>query len=672
MSNIVRASAELKQFLAAPAAKPKYDSAFAAHGFWTMGVVLMRNLRFKSKAAVICLMFLIPMSLVSWNYVNQTLENISFSAKERQGVEYNQIVFQMIDYAQQLRRDSGLAIANAGAAATVEATKEKLKVLQAKLAEAEKKYGADFGSAKAFAQVQAAYAETASAKTADEVLLVHGKHIKALLELMGLVTDGSKLTLDPEVASFYMMDASLGHMPQVIDQTGLLGGKGIATLQRGNVSPKQSVELISLHAVAANEFEGLQEALGKAVVADPALAKQVDTKKISSDISSFITVFEKNFVETQNFSPEFQIAFVSHANKALEEQHQLAGHMLAELDEILANRIAGMKNALYTGFGLFIFFMLLAAYFFYSFFLVTRGGLQTIQKHLNEMSVGDLRVSPAVPWGKDETADVIIDLRRTYNALHELIRTVRHSARALHHTSSEISSASLDLSSRSENAAASLEEQAAAIEEIGSTVNNTTDKALMAARFAADNANVAEEGGKVIVDVVDTMHNIHASSSKISDIISVIDGIAFQTNILALNAAVEAARAGESGRGFAVVASEVRSLAHRSADAAKEIKSLISNSVDQINSGTVVVEKAGATMNTMVNNARQINSYLTEIASASKEQATGVSQVATAINELDEHTQQNAALVEETAAAAGALTQQAETLQSEIANFIVA
>jgi methyl-accepting chemotaxis protein len=412
--------------------------------------------------------------------------------------------------------------------------------------------------------------------------------------------------------------------------------------------------------------------LAKAVAKTPSLAKKINAGQTMDETKAFIAYARKNVVDHQEFTPEVQASYLAAANKTIDGQYQLAQRLMDELDALLATRVSSMKTSLYTISSVFVVCLLSATYFFFTFFKVTSGGLLLIRKHLQEMSTGDLRIAPSPPWGRDETADVIHDLRQAYDSLHELIRTVRHSARALHATSSEIAAASLDLSARTESAAASLEEQSAAMEEIGSTVGNTTDKASMAAKFASDNAHVAEEGGKVIASVVETMHNIHASSSKISDIISVIDGIAFQTNILASNAAVEAARAGEQGRGFAVVASEVRSLAHRSADAAKEIKTLIANSVEQINSGTVVVEQAGTTMTTMVGNAKQINEYLTDIAVASKEQSQGVSQVASAIHELDEHTQQNAALVEETSAASGALTQQAETLQKEIANFLVA
>jgi methyl-accepting chemotaxis protein len=217
-----------------------------------------------------------------------------------------------------------------------------------------------------------------------------------------------------------------------------------------------------------------------------------------------------------------------------------------------------------------------------------------------------------------------------------------------------------------------LEEQASAMEEIGSTVAHTAGTAQEAAEFSVRNARVADQAGDTIQQVVSTMQRIHASSAKIGDIIGVIDSIAFQTNILALNAAVEAARAGEQGRGFAVVASEVRNLAQRSAGAAKEIKELISASVEQINDGTRVVQSAGDVMAEVVASARQINTLLSEIATASKEQAAGVEQVGQAIQELDRNTQQNAALVEETSAAAAALKAQAELLQKEIANFRVA
>ena len=345
---------------------------------------------------------------------------------------------------------------------------------------------------------------------------------------------------------------------------------------------------------------------------------------------------------------------------------------LPALDALQAARVGAMERRLIGVAVAVAAVLLLAAYLFYSFFLVTRGGLLLISQHLQEMAEGDLRKAPSMPWGNDEPAKVILDLRTAYDSLHLLIRKVRHSARTLLAASHEISESSVDLSNRTEAAAASLGVQAQSMEQIGTTVAATAELAAMAAAFAVENADVAEKGGRVFDEVVSTMREIHASSSKISDIIGVIDSIAFQTNILALNAAVEAARAGESGRGFAVVASEVRSLAKRSADAAREIKGLISVSVEKVEGGTRIVEGAGMTMKEVVTNARQINGFLGEISVAAREQAAGVVQVGEAIHALDQSTQQNAALVEETMAAAGALRQQADALQDEIGNFRVA
>jgi methyl-accepting chemotaxis protein len=227
----------------------------------------------------------------------------------------------------------------------------------------------------------------------------------------------------------------------------------------------------------------------------------------------------------------------------------------------------------------------------------------------------------------------------------------------------------MDLSQRTEEQASSLEETASSMEELTSTVRQNADNARQANQLAKTASEVAEQGGAIVSQVVDTMGTINDSSRKIYDIISVIDGIAFQTNILALNAAVEAARAGEQGRGFAVVASEVRNLAQRSAAAAKEIKELIGNSVDQVDIGSKLVQQAGSTMDDVVASVRRVTDIMGEITSASAEQSVGIDQVNTAITQMDQVTQQNAALVEEAAAAAASMQDQAERLAEVASSF---
>ena len=274
--------------------------------------------------------------------------------------------------------------------------------------------------------------------------------------------------------------------------------------------------------------------------------------------------------------------------------------------------------------------------------------------------------------GKDEVAAVMRSLSEMQASLSAVVHSVRQSSDNVATASAEIAQGNQDLSNRTENQASALQQTAASTEQVSSTVRQNADHAAQANRLALSACKVAAEGGAVVADVVETMKGINESSQKIADIIGVIDGIAFQTNILALNAAVEAARAGEQGRGFAVVASEVRSLAGRSAEAAKEIKLLISTSVERVARGTAQVDKAGATMAEVVNAIRGVTRIVGEITAASSEQSTGVTQIGEAVSQIDQATQQNAALVEEMAAAASNMRTQAQDLVDAVAVFRLA
>ncbi|MEB0133856.1 methyl-accepting chemotaxis protein [Actimicrobium sp. CCC2.4] len=270
---------------------------------------------------------------------------------------------------------------------------------------------------------------------------------------------------------------------------------------------------------------------------------------------------------------------------------------------------------------------------------------------------------------KDETGQLMQALKDMNDSLVKIVGEVRHGTDTIATASSEIAAGNLDLSTRTEQQASSLEETASSMEELTSTVKQNADNARQANQLAVSASQVALKGREVVEQVVDTMGSINTSARKIVDIIGVIDGIAFQTNILALNAAVEAARAGEQGRGFAVVASEVRSLAQRSAAAAKEIKGLITDSVEKVDAGAKLVDQAGGTMTDIVTSVRRVTDVISEISAASQEQTTGIEQINMAITQMDEVTQQNAALVEQAAAAADSLREQAGQLTQVISIF---
>jgi methyl-accepting chemotaxis protein len=635
---------------------------FAHHGIWAPGVRLFRRLQFKAKAAIVSAVFMVPILVLGWSFFNGKADSIAFSAKERLGVEYIRDVMPLLKLAQLQRLHAG-----AMSAELTEAGKQVEAQITA-LAETEKRLGAELGTGPQFARLmEAAEALRNASATPEATFDAHTRFVGTVLDVLGQATDGSNLILDPDLDSYYVMDASTTRGPQIIELVARLRSAGSRVLAAGEAAPVPMRVVADKTPLIEYHEEQMKIAISKSVTASPELATAFKSDEAMQALRSFIELTRSAFLGADGVKGD-PAAYAAAAGKAIDLHFALSERMFDELDRLLIKRIDGMVMARNVTAAIVAVALVLSTYLFYSFFLVTQGGMQQVHKHLEAITNGDLTMSPQ-PWGKDDAAALMHALGRTQASLRRIVQSVRQSSDTIVQASGEIASASMDLSSRTEQTAASLEESAASMEQISSTVKHTADNVNEAAQVASGNSLAAARGGDVIAQVVDTMRGIHASSSKISDIIGTIDGIAFQTNILALNAAVEAARAGEQGRGFAVVAGEVRSLAQRSAQAAKEIKSLITTSVEQVDTGSGVVQGAGETMRELVGNAKRINDLLAEMATAASEQSSGVSQVGIAVHELDRMTQQNAALVEETAATASGLKQQALVLAQEVAWF---
>ena len=400
-------------------------------------------------------------------------------------------------------------------------------------------------------------------------------------------------------------------------------------------------------------------------------------KKYVNDIAGIDKKVEGQFKEAMGqamaFNSEGAAKIIMTSIDPLNTQAIVAINKLVDLQQeaakkVLEDSVRADKRLnvflLMVGLAALIFGILCASFITRSITVPLLGALEIAKT----VAAGELTSNVQV-LGMDETSDLLSALKEMNDSLVRTVADVRSGTETITVASHEIASGNADLSARTESQASSLEETASSMEELTSTVKQNADNARQANQLAFSASSVAGKGGSVVGEVVQTMGSIKESSRKIVDIIGVIDGIAFQTNILALNAAVEAARAGEQGRGFAVVAAEVRSLAQRSAGAAKEIKALIGDSVEKVERGSKLVDEAGQTMNLIVTSVKQVADIMGEITAATQEQSNGIEEVNQAITQMDEMTQQNAALVEQAAAAAESLQEQADRLSAAVSIF---
>ncbi len=509
-----------------------------------------------------------------------------------------------------------------------------------------------------------------SSVSADESFAQHTAIIKALMDLVARLGHFHGLWLDQGADGHYLIVATLQDLPRLAEQMGLARGKGALYLNRYQASAEERVERGGILSVAEEELGGMEANLNNAFAASPELraALEARSQALMAKIRAAFKLSRDQVVRSDSLFSVSGTQYFDVYTQTIDEAFDFGAAAFEELGRLLNARVQRVIAGEAAMLGAMLAIFLLAAALARMIVRSITGPAANAARLAQALAQGRLTMEIESD-SRDEMGEMLAALREMRDSLARAIGTIRGSADSVGAASRQIAAGNVDLSSRTDEQASTLEETASSMEELTTTVKQNADSAREANRLAIDASTIAAQGGEAMGEVVNTMSGIAESSRKIADIIGVIDGIAFQTNILALNAAVEAARAGAQGRGFSVVASEVRALAQRAADAAKEIKVLIEDSVARVRGGTGLVEGTGATMARIVASVKQVTGIMGEIAAASEEQLRGIEQVNGAIAQMDQATQQNASLVEESAAASEEMANQAAELVRAVARF---
>ena len=500
----------------------------------------------------------------------------------------------------------------------------------------------------------------------------HTALVSHALALLRDISQASGIVLAAQPADYFLQDGVLTHLVRMAESVGQLRAIGAPMLGRGEMTADERTRLQLLTTQAQAQQADAKASLARSAAFSDAIRAAIEqpTTDAAAATDAFFRTVDERLLKAERLTMPSQ-DFLVLATATIDVQYQLVHSAFGALETSMHDTLDAARNEML---GVLAALAALAGLALWTMWTVTRtttAAVATAVRIAKAVAAGDLTV-PVPPGGRDEVGQLLRALGAMQASLTQVVGTVRSNADSVATASAQIAQGNQDLSGRTEEQASSLQQTAASMEQLGTTVRQNADNARQASQLAQGASAVAVKGGSVVAQVVNTMKGINDSARKIADIISVVDGIAFQTNILALNAAVEAARAGELGRGFAVVAAEVRSLAQRSAEAAKEIKQLITDSVARVDIGASLVDQAGITMDEVVSAIGRVTDIVAEISSASSEQSQGVDQVGEAVSQMDQVTQQNAALVEESAAAADSLKQQAQALVQVVSVFPLA
>ncbi len=636
---------------------------------------LLSRLSIGRKFALVAAFALAMVALPAWKTLSHSAAQLATARAEAEGLPPAAALLQVVRLTQQHRGLTSMALGgNADAWTQREAKQAEVDAALAKAREALDRWHRDAALSARLAELQREWqglagAAAARSLAAPQSFARHTEQVQKLLDLLDGVVETSGLTLDDHPASYHLVMVALNHLPTLTEAMGQMRARGSGLLAKGEASLEQRAQVAALLANAGQYLHKAGFESEKVFALDAPLRERLAAPfgQARQATEAVLRVADEQIVRAERLTlpgPEF----FKQMTQAIDAQFALSDLAFQALQAGIEARLAATRMDLAVTAVTTLASAALALALIVTIARSTTRALHRAVEVAQRVAAGDLGSEIEVQ-GSDEAAQLLAALRDMNEHLAGIVGRVRHGSDSIATGSSQIAVGNADLSQRTEEQAANLQQTAASMEQLTAAVHQNADAAQKARRLAAEASQAAQAGGQRVSQVVGTMEQITASSRRIAEIIGVIDGIAFQTNILALNAAVEAARAGEQGRGFAVVAAEVRGLAQRSGQAAREIRQLIVESVEKVEAGSQQVHEAGESVQRIVGQVGQVAELIEEISAASGEQTRGLDQVGDAVTQLDHMTQQNAALVEESAAAADSLSRQAQRLAEAVAAF---